>query len=381
MKIAFVNLALGDDPSGVAKAVKGQARAARLEGLPIDFLVVNPAREEVDGDLRYVRYPTSRLGARASNLLKARALARTPALSGYDVLLLRYPTALDLDPLALLRTTRARVIMVYHTKEVPELLSRKKTAGVLARAAFEWLGGRIIRDHVHGVVGVTDEIRRYEMDRGSRDVPSRTIANGVDVEAVAQTGFVPFDGKELKLLFVASSQAPWHGVDRLVSALRKYDGARRIVLELVGGGSGAPKGTEEHHGNVTIRHHGHLGGDALDHVFRGATIAVSSLAMYRAGLAQACVLKTREYVARGIPFVYAYDDVDLAATLPFARRMPNDATELPVDALFAFAEEVSRRPNLADEMRAYASANLDWRVKMRLFHDFARDVGGVSFRR
>jgi hypothetical protein len=306
-------------------------------------------------------------------------LASTAALESYDVVLLRYPTALDLDPLAYLRSTRAKVVVVYHTKEVPELLSREKSVGILTRAAFEWIGGSRIRAHVDGVLGVTDEIRRYAMGRARRQVPSRTIANGIDVAAVRRTGFVPFDGNELKLLFVASSQAPWHGLDRLLAALETYRGGPRIVLDVIGGGSRGKPGTEEQLGRATVRHHGHLSGGALDRVFEGATLAVSSLAMFRAGLSQACVLKTREYVARGIPFVYAYDDVDLAPELPFALQLANDATELRMEPILAFAEAVSRTtggaPEISNEMRAFAEAKLDWRVKMVEFHDFAREIG------
>lgn len=375
MRIAFVNLALGAELSGITKAVAGQARAAKREGLPIEFVVVNPSRDDVEGAVRYVRYPTPLLGPRSATLLKARRLASTPALRNYDVVILRYPTALDLDPLAYLRTTDARVIMVYHTKEVPELLAQPKSVGLLGRAAVEWFSGRRIRACVDGVVGVTDEIVSYEMSRAKRIVPSRTIANGIDVSAVPHSRFVRFDGRDLKMVFVASSQAPWHGVDRLMSALRSYRGERGVVLDIVGGGSGAARGSEEHFGSVTVRHHGHLTGAPLDRVFEGATLAVSSMAMYRAGLTQACVLKTREYVARGIPFVYAYDDVDLARDLPFAMQVANDGSELSMDRIFEFAESVSCTPEIADQMRAFAGEKLDWRVKMVAFHDFARRVG------
>ena len=375
MKIAFVNLELGGGLSGVSKAVAGQARAARREGLPIDFIVVNPARDGVVGDIRFVQYAKPPLGPRTAVLFKARLLARAAALREYDVILLRYPGALDLDPLALLRTATARIITVHHTNEVAELLSAKRSPGMLGRAAYEWAAGPRVLARVAAIVGVTDEIRDYQTARARRQMPSRTIANGIDVANVAHTRFVPFDGRELKMVFVASARAPWHGLDRLMSALRTHRGQPRVTLELVGGGTGAPRGTVERYENATIRHHGPLDGEALDRVFTNVTLAVSSLALFRAGLRQACVLKTRDYVSRGIPFIYAYDDVDLAADLPFALRLPNDGTELPMGRVFEFAKSVSRTPEVAFAMRRFAETNLDWSVKMKTFHEFATSVG------
>lgn len=381
MKLAFVNLELGAGHVGVTKAIAGQARAAQSEGLDIDFVLVNPGRDGVEGNIRFVQFPSPPFGARSANFMKARILAGVRALDGYDVVLLRYPTALDLDPLAFLRTTSARVITVHHTKEVSQTLSGRRTVGMVGRAAMEWVVGRCILSRVAGLVGVTDEIREYELrraGRAGRSLAAHTIANGIEVESVQATRFVPFDGRELKLVFVASSHSPWHGTERLLRSLRGYSGSCRIRLDFVGGASGAEKGTEEHFGQSTIRHHGRLDGDRLDEVFRDATLAVSSLGLFRAGLAQACVLKTREYVARGIPFVYGYDDVDIPHDARFALRVANDTSDLPMAAIFAFAEAVSKSPDIANEMRVFAESKLDWRRKMRMFHSFARSIGEAS---
>ncbi|MDP1822368.1 MAG: glycosyltransferase family 4 protein [Archangium sp.] len=374
MRVAFVNLQLSDELSGVTRAISGQARACREAGVPIDFWVVNPSKEGREDNLHFARFEQSRLGERATRLFKARLLQRVAGLESYDVLLLRYPLAIDLDPLALIRSSRAKVITVHHTREVDELLSGGRTAGALVRAGVERVNGARVLRRVAGIAAVTDEIRRYELARAGVAKPSRTVANGIDVERVPHTSFVPFDGSELRLLFIASSHAPWHGTDRLLASLRAYRGPVKLLLHLVGGASGSAPGTTEKDGALTIQHHGTLHGARLDAVFRDTTLAFSSLAMFRTGLREACVLKTREYMARGVPFVYGYDDVDLPGQHPFCRNVGNSDAPFTVDSLIDFAMEASSHPGLSEAMREFARARMDWKVKMQAFLEFASEV-------
>jgi hypothetical protein len=374
VRVAFVNLQLSDELSGVTRAITGQARACVDAGVPIDFWVVNPSKEGVEDGLHFARFEQSRLGVRATRFFKARLLERVKALEAYDVLLLRYPLAIDLDPLAFVEHTRAKINTVHHTREIDEILSTGRTAGSVGRALIEQVNGARVLRRVAGIAAVTDEIRRYELHRAGVVRPSKVVANGIDVERVPETGFVPFDGNELRMLFIASSHAPWHGTDRLLASLRAYRGATKLRLEMVGGASGAAPGTTQTEGQLTIHHHGTLHGKALDEVFRGVTVAFSSLAMFRTGLREACVLKTREYVARGVPFVFGYDDVDLVEPESFCLNVGNSDAPFPLERVIEFAKAASAEAGLSNRMREFARARLDWKVKMKAFHDFASEV-------
>jgi hypothetical protein len=375
MRVAFVNLQLHHELSGVTRAIAGQAKACAEAQLPIDFWVVNPSRDGLENGIHFARYDEGHFGARASRLVKARLLRNVRALEGYEVVLLRYPLAIDVDPLAWLKHTQSKIITVHHTREIDELLSGGRTVGSLARAAIEAINGRRVLRRVAGVAAVTDEIRHYQLSRSGLGKPSRTVANGIDVGGVKHTGFVPFDGVELKLLFIASSQAPWHGIDRLLASVRAYRGPVRLTLNLVGGASGQAAGTVQRQSHLTLVHHGLLHGAALDAVFEDTTLAVSSLAMFRTGLTQACVLKTREYVARGVPFVYGYDDVDLPSPQPFCLNVGNSDAPFDIEPVVELARRASATPGLSQTMRAFASERLDWKVKMKAFHELALEVG------
>ena len=372
VRCALVALDLGLSLAGIDKAMAGQARAAVATGTPLDVIVVNPSRSGVENGIRYLPYHAD-LPGRLSRLTKQRLLASVRELDAYDVVFVRYPTAVDLDPLRFIKKCGARIVTVHHAKEVVEFLSVSRGAAGLTRAALELVQGRRIVRNVAGIVAVTDEIRDYQLARAGHRVPGRTVSNGVDVDAIAPTRFVPYDGRELRIAFMASSHAVWHGTDRILGALRAYRGDRRIVVDMIGQGSGTP-GTEERIGDAIVKHHGMLRGAALDHVLGGATLGVSTLAFHRNGLRQAAVLKTREYIARGLPTVIGYEDVDIQPGCPFVLQVPANDEPLALEPLFAFAERVSAEPDLAARMRKFAEDTLDWRAKVPLFHRFAEEL-------
>jgi hypothetical protein len=174
----------------------------------------------------------------------------------------------------------------------------------------------------------------------------------------------------LRVVFVASSVAPWHGWSRVHEGLARYRGSLKIIVDAVGD-MGKSNGHLESVGNAQVRYHGTLKRAELDRVFSDAHVGISSLAMHRIGLREGCVLKTREYTARGLPFVYAYDDSDLRADDPFCLRVAADESPLEVERVLDFARGVANRPGIAELSRAAASTRMDWRAKIEAFSRFA----------
>ncbi|MBM4776215.1 MAG: glycosyltransferase family 4 protein [Archangiaceae bacterium] len=372
-RLALVTFATGKVPTGVAQAVRDQARIAKTAGIGIDYFLVNgeaapPGNDEA---LRWEQYPGSLLGPRSDRWLKLRRLRSVRALESYDVLLLRYPLGLDLDPLALFRGNRQKIATIHHTKELEELLSNGSAASRYSRWLLERVNGRRILSRVDGIIGVTDEIRDYELARAGVARPAATISNGINVARVTKTGFVKFDGKTLRLFFVASDPSPWHGLDRLIASLAAYRGPVSLVLDVVGD-QRRPAGTVERPGErAEVRFHGTLRGPQLDAVASEATLAVASLGLYRKLLRQACLLKTRDYLARGLPMIYGYDDVDLPNGAPFALQVPNSAALIDMEAVIAFAARMAEAPRMAYDVRAFAERSLDWSAKLRQMVEFA----------
>jgi hypothetical protein len=106
-------------------------------------------------------------------------------------------------------------------------------------------------------------------------------------------------------------------------------------------------------------------GRALDELFDHSDIAIASLGMHRIGLESASSLKTREYCARGIPFVFAGTDDSFKESFPFALRIP--VGDDPVDLSKVLADYQTMLGQIDDpagQMRSYAFANLSWHTRM-----------------
>jgi hypothetical protein len=114
-----------------------------------------------------------------------------------------------------------------------------------------------------------------------------------------------------------------------------------------------------------VTFHGVTTGKALDELFDRSDIAIASLGMHRIGLESASSLKTREYCARGIPFLFAGRDISFGDDFPFALRVPTG--DDPIDfgrVLSEHANVLARVANPAAEMRAYAAAHLSWKTRL-----------------
>ena len=128
-------------------------------------------------------------------------------------------------------------------------------------------------------------------------------------------------------------------------------------------------------------YHGVRDGIELDEIYSRSNVAISTLALHLKNLKEAASLKTREYTARGIPFILAYDDPDLAEVdeqRKFFLRFPNDNEILIIDRIVDFLVRIAKgynKPNeLSQYMREYAYRKMDWGVKMKKYVEFCSQV-------
>lgn len=201
-------------------------------------------------------------------------------------------------------------------------------------------------------------------------IPCIRSSNGVDVNAMPMRRASKFNPRAPRFLGVASL-AKWHGFDRVLLGLRELlERKTDIVPHVSFAGSGpatayleelcASLGLDDY-----VTFHGMTTGEALDELFDHSDIAIASLGMHRIGLESASSLKTREYCARGIPFVLAGADESFKESFPFVLRVP--VGEAPIDLGKIVADYATMLEQVGDpagQMRAYAAANLSWKTRL-----------------
>lgn len=218
------------------------------------------------------------------------------------------------------------VYVVHHTLEVPELRSSEGLRGRL-RAALESLFGRYSIRRCAATIGVTAEIIEYEKSRAG--VPAKRAwlyPNGILL-----TGQTPTDRRSNvpELLFVAGAFAHWQGLDRLLDAAERCQHA--FILHLVGELSDSDRKRALADPRIIL--HGCKTHEDIAQIAASCWVGLSSFALDRKAMQQACTLKVREYLMMGLPVCAGYDEVfpdgfafyrklgpDMVAILDFARE-------------------------------------------------------------
>ena len=383
MKIAYVFF-FSDNVTGIIKTIKEKAESfLSLNINEVDFIVLNPEKNDRDGIIQFTKYKSKLFPFNYYDYLFRRydLIRKNTDLDHYDYIILRYPLA---DKSGVGFTKKYHVVTEHHSVELPQLESEfnapcpfyvKLTKYI--RLHLEKKYAHRMLDNCHGIISVTNEIKDYELNRVSKRIPAITVPNGIDVERVTFTKYKPFDGNNLDIVFVGSSNNPWHGLDRFLLSLEKYTGSVNIVLHLVG--KFHPDEFRDFNLD-NLKFHGIQVGSNLDTIMANMNVALNSLAFFKKRMNEACSLKIREYTARGMPFILANIDQDLEHVDPdfkFYVLFDNDNSIIDLDQIVSFVEQINSRSveAISGYMRDYALQYMDWKIKMKTYHEFIYSLG------
>ncbi|MBR3874749.1 MAG: glycosyltransferase [Clostridia bacterium] len=193
--------------------------------------------------------------------------------------------------------------------------------------------------------------------------PAVNILNGVDVESLPLHD-APATTDEVHLLALASMSC-WQGYDRLIRSMAAWQGREKVVLHLAGtegDGSLAAwlKLAEELQLGDRVRFEGELHGEELDALVAQCDAGVGSLAIYKRRVKNVITLKLREYMARGLPFIYAVETADEPWESAFCLQVANDDSAIDMADVISFIKRVRADETLSVRMRTYAKQHMSW---------------------
>lgn len=265
-------------------------------------------------------------------------------------------------------------ISEHHGKELEEL--HLSFAGWL-RLPFQKKRTRQLFRTIDAVIGVTSEIAQYEAGLAKRALPYFVFTNGIDVKKYLAKNPLEFKGDIFKMIFVSSTIAPWHGLDRLLMGMHNYRGESRLELHLAGSETRAIRNlVKTLNLESQVIFHGLKHGRELDALFDHAHVAIGTLGLHRENLKYGATLKVREYMARGIPFVIGYRDEDIEDNFPLVLRFPSDDTPLEVDKMMELAKAAYGKygVKISSVMREYALKRMDYQAKVEKLLNFCRQL-------
>lgn len=290
----------------------------------------------------------------------------------YDLVLLRH---MPFDPFVFFFAPQIRNrISVHHSREWEELpLIRPDFFGYLA-GMVEKITGRIAVQSAMGVLGVTTEIAHFQVDTRAPGKQAGLYANGIALEAVELAN----DRRStdaVNIVFMSNTFSAWHGLDRLVDAVRAAlsipDG---FIVHVIGNLTEVQKRQVSALGlrSNLFRLYGFLGVDAYRDLIASADVGLGSLAMDRQNLTEGSTLKVREMLGMGLPVFSGHIDTALPDAFPFYRY----ASSLDLFALECFAH--SMKSYSRSDVRKAATPYIDKLATMQVAVDSLREWSGLS---
>ena len=200
-------------------------------------------------------------------------------------------------------------------------------------------------------------------------IESISIANGINIESYKLANPIEFDNK-IRIIGVGYLKN-YHGYDRLIKTIETTNANQKAIdIEFHIVSPETPEliklktlvstaGLESN-----FLYHGYMDGAELDALFDYCHIAIASLAWHRVGVHRHSNLKTKEYMARGIPFVYSGEDEQLPNNYEYTYRLPPNESEIELSLLLKFFEDMKRYQFRSPDMRNYAHKYMNWSTCM-----------------
>lgn len=253
--------------------------------------------------------------------------------------------------------------------EFPDYPYRQKALGI--RNYYMILKDRNCSRKYKGNIDYAVTMDRVESIYG---IPVQHMYNGIDTERIKKKQPLTKQDKTINIGFVATAKKS-HGIDRLIKGMRQYYNQKEknylVKLILVGGGSAMEsfvKYAEECNMDQYVEKYGYQFGNQLDYICNSFDMAVDYLAIHRDGYEISSSLKSREYLARGIPIITSAK-VDICEDFGFKHILSVESSEMPIDIneIIEFYEEEYKdgQEAVVDDIRAFAEEKVDMKVTMQ----------------
>lgn len=216
-------------------------------------------------------------------------------------------------PLLYLRMKkRPALILEIQTIQSQELRNRSKIKWLLYSIAEKyWI------KNFSFYIFVSNEVQNI-LTSGVFRQESHVISNGIDVSNFKVLADVNIE-KGPDYFFIGSLDQPWQGTEQLFDLARQLP---KSLFHIVG--KGAP--TTGSPSNVVL--HGELTAQHYVPIAESCSVAFSTLGQNITGMSEASPLKSREYLAMGLPIIGRYLDTDLSRDFDFYLELPCDTRPL-----------------------------------------------------
>lgn len=217
----------------------------------------------------------------------------------------------------------------------------------------ECIGNLLLKKYVDAIVICGEKLPMKKF----QGIPVIYFSNGIDFNKI-QCNVYKGKQDEIHIVCVSGCMLS-HGYDRMIRGMNDYykgSPERKVFFHIVG--------TGDHYDEYLklskdfglldkyVFLHGRKTGADLDEIYAQSNLAVAHLAAHRVGLKVMSSLKSREYAARGIPFVSCTPfDFSNDETNQFIYYVESDEANIDINKVVEFFDDVYRDGNVSAKMR------------------------------
>lgn len=325
-----------EQSDGVCKKIKSQIKVFEKNGLQVDFIFIR------SNEVVYREDGRERILTHVGSIKKTPAYMKMyPYLKDkqYDWIYNRYGM-MDTFYYRVLRRLHhngARILI-----EIPTYpYAGEKQKGIAYQLMYWW-----DTLYLKKLKNLTDRILTYSQDEVIWGITTIQIMNGIDLVEI--TPVVKEEKKDdtIHLLIVALMQ-PYHGYERLLYGLKQYydeGGSRKILCHFVGDGpekAAYERIVTEKKLEDYVIFYGKKGGRELDAIYDKCDLGMCTLGAYKKNIFWSSELKSREYLAKGIPIVSGVEtDIFSVIDKQYFLQFPNDTTWIDMEKIIRFYDSI-----------------------------------------
>jgi len=212
-----------------------------------------------------------------------------------------------------------------------------------------------------------DRIVTYSKDKVIFDIQTIQAKNGVDISTIPISIKIDYELRSINLVVVANYNK-WHGYDRIIEGMREYyeqEKTVKVYLHFIGDGSALKSYrdlVEQYKLSEYVVFYGVLLEEELTNVYNKANIAINSLGSHRINIYLTSALKSKEYLARGIPIVSSTKIDVIPDGFRYCLYVPENDSPVDIEKIVRYYTDLLARKDINDisqDIRQFAEDHCD----------------------
>ena len=252
-----------------------------------------------------------------------------------------------------LKESSRKVVMEAHS--TPKFTNNLSVMNLVGRVDSKY--GKYAHKYIDLIASMSGEENMW-------GVNTIQITNAIDFDNITPH---TYKGSKEDISFISVSyERDVHGYDRLIRGIYEYKkrgGNRNIYFHMVGSTLQSSIALiKKLNLEDVCRIHGPLYGEKLDEIYDMSNVGVGCLANHRIGSFYGSALKTKEYIAKGIPFIYGWKEAVLEN---FEYGLEFELCEDPIDIekVISFYDNLDKT-DLVSKIRGKLGKEDKWDFQM-----------------